>query len=111
MSSSSILSSFDIASSIDISTNPFSARASFPYSATPCAKFISQHENDSFGNMKVNQLVNCSSSDKGVCYVQKTLVLSNSHAGTHADQPKHFLENPTLKFYDESKYKGHCYGI
>jgi len=108
---SSSFSSFDVAPPIDISTSPFSERASFPYSATPYAKFVSMHENASFGNMEVNRLLDCSSSDKGVCYVQKTLVLSNSHAGTHADQPKHFLENPPIQFYDESKYKGHCHGI
>ncbi len=38
-------------------------------------------------NKKINEPRDVSGSPSGVCIVTRSILLSNSHAGTHADQP------------------------
>jgi kynurenine formamidase len=56
----------------------------------------------------VNQKLNVSSDPGGPCNVVcRTLVLSNSHAGTHADTPRHFLpDSMPVTDWDDQHYTG-----
>ncbi|EFC36554.1 predicted protein [Naegleria gruberi] len=56
----------------------------------------------------MNQSCDVSSSCNGVCIVTRNVILSNSHAGTHADQPKHFEKNPIVEYFHTLQYNGAC---
>jgi kynurenine formamidase len=59
-------------------------------------------------NKVINESIDVSGSSDGVCIVTRTILLSNSHAGTHADQPAHFEKNPTFDYFDDLQYNGPC---
>jgi kynurenine formamidase len=107
-----------ITSRIDLTVQPFAKGASFPYhDYTPyCQKLSKQQLLNELGvydhssrQVLVNESSDVSSSDKGICIVTRTILLSNSHAGTHCDQPGHFVKSPTIRFYDDKQYNGPCY--
>lgn len=104
---------------------PSSQRASFPFpSHTPFCRPLSQREAlrelgvtdpdgvDHAGDAApLNEPCNVSGSPHGPCIVTRTLHLSNSHAGTHADQPAHFIdlsEDEKGTAFDDRQYNGHC---
>mmetsp|Transcript_4864 Transcript_4864/g.18225 ORF Transcript_4864/g.18225 Transcript_4864/m.18225 type:complete len:342 (-) Transcript_4864:561-1586(-) len=79
---------------VRIDCDPRAPKASFPSKYTP------------YATIKEAEEVNCDSSGAGVCMVNKVLIETNSHAGTHADQPKHFVENPPFKYFPDEYYNG-----
>ncbi|KAF0975499.1 hypothetical protein FDP41_005493 [Naegleria fowleri] len=106
---------------IDLSVSPTAKYASFPYhDYTPYAQFISKEELlkelkiDSCCNKTdqtsslINESCDVSSSSNGVCIVTRNIILSNSHAGTHADQPKHFEKSPIIEKFHTIQYNGDC---
>lgn len=98
---------------INISCPPESKRCSFPYSVTPFLQSPSKLDLETDLKCTINEIpynreLNCSGSSEGVCYISKTLEMSNSHAGTHADQPRHFLESPDFESFDDLQYNGQC---
>ena len=114
--------SFPVSKRVDLTVSPTAKFASFPYhDYTPFAQFISRdellkelkmegmccHEHGS-SNTLINQSCDVSGSRDGVCIVTRSIILSNSHAGTHADQPKHFEKDPIIERFDESQYNGLC---
>ena len=46
-----------------------------------------QSDEEGCSNKKINESCDVSGSPSGVCIVTRSILLSNSHAGTHADQP------------------------
>lgn len=55
----------------------------------------------------VSHSMNVSSNPAGPCCVTtRVLTLSNSHAGTHADTPQHFLTPEVARAYDDDQYTG-----
>ena len=55
----------------------------------------------------LNHTQNVSSSSEGVCNVTGPLVLAtHSHAGSHADQPHHWLNDPPFPSFDNRQYNG-----
>jgi kynurenine formamidase len=56
----------------------------------------------------INESFDVSGSPDGVCIVTRSILLSNSHAGTHADQPKHFDRNPPFSEFNDLQYNGPC---
>jgi kynurenine formamidase len=66
------------------------------------------HDHKSEKHVLINESCDVSGSKEGVCIVTRTIFLSNTHAGTHCDQPGHFVRNPTVRFYHDSQYNGAC---
>jgi kynurenine formamidase len=60
---------------------------------------------------KISEVIDCSSSKDGVCNIHRIISLYNSHSGTHADQPYHFLQNPPFKYFNDFQYNGPCHII
>jgi kynurenine formamidase len=94
---------------IDISSPPQQGRISFPSPYSPAFRIVSEED---IGNTKpaawpcVSKSIDVSSSPGGVCFVTCNVVsITNSHAGTHADTPQHFLKDPHAAFADE-QYSG-----
>lgn len=105
---------------------PSSQRASFPFpSHTPFCRPLSHRQAlkelgftdpDGAGHVDdsaapFNEPCNVSGSPHGPCIVTRTLHMSNSHAGTHADQPTHFIElsgDEKDTVFDDRQYNGHC---
>lgn len=55
----------------------------------------------------VSELADVSSHPAGVCLVSSNLYLrSNAHAGSHADQPGHWLNQPPFSEFDNRQYNG-----
>ncbi len=114
---------------IDLSTPKSHPRVSFPYpSVTPFMREIGRDLNQNAtakrqlfaeamgkaeADVKVNEPVDVSSSPKGKCMVttlvysrKGVLLASNSHAGSHADQPGHWgVEGEE---FDRRQYTGHA---
>ena len=98
---------------INISTLPQSKRISFP--SPYCPSFRLLEDSDVTASAKqalnwpcVSECIDVSSSPDGVCYVTCHCVsVSNSHAGTHADTPQHFLRDCT-ESYADAQYTGSC---
>lgn len=86
----------DLSKGIKIDCDPNEKRASFPYyDFTPHLQSLSKTQlqqelgvKESTKKTIINESCNVSSSKEGVCVVTRTIQLSNSHAGTHADQPR-----------------------
>jgi hypothetical protein len=77
---------------INVTSTSDSERCSFPYAVTPFRQIVTKTLLESELGLKIdkftfNEELDCSGSKDGVCIIQKTLEVSNSHAGTHADQP------------------------
>lgn len=113
---------------MDLTSSPREPRCSFPYADyTPYARSVrtfdelvplstSEHSSslDQFSRYE-----DVSSSKDGVCMVTCcTLCLSNSHAGTHADTPAHFIAGPCrcgdelgdgeASAFEDAQYEGPC---
>jgi kynurenine formamidase len=61
---------------------------------------------------EVSSVENVSSSPSGPCrLVARVLTLSNSHAGTHADTPRHFHINDSESDFPQECYTGVCHVV
>jgi kynurenine formamidase len=118
----------DLSKGIRIDCDPNAKRASFPYyEFTPYLQFLSKTQlqqelgvKESTKKPIINEPCDVSSSKEGVCVVTRTIQLSNSHAGTHADQPRyifkfhelmsssHFVKDPPFLYFDDYQYNGPC---
>lgn len=102
---------------IDLTTLPDHPRVSFPYpEITPYAQSLGptglaarlgidrQHIKH---DVLISRRMDVSSNPGGVCYVTGGLLtISNSHAGSHADQPGHWLERPPFESFEDQQYNG-----
>jgi len=82
---------------------------SFHYDLTtlkshPRASFDSEHTPAE--TITALETVNVDSSGTGICNVTKYSTQTNSHAGSHADQPYHWMENPPFYEFFDSQYNG-----
>ncbi|KAL0484070.1 kynB [Acrasis kona] len=103
----------------DLTVNVSSQGASFPYhDYTPYCQELNRDQilkelgvSDEHAqrNAIMNTSCDVSSSKDGVCVVTRTVLLSNSHAGTHCDQPAHFVKDPSVRWFDDIQYNGKCY--
>lgn len=85
---------FDESKEKRIDCDPRAPKASFPSEYTPFAQIINDNP------------LNCDSSGHGVCMIQSCTIRTHSHAGTHADQPKHFISNPSSNRFPDECYNG-----
>lgn len=99
----------------DLTTPPSHPRVSFPYSDyTPHAQVLDKSALARRLGLGVEKLGGCvseyvdvSSSPEGVCQVTAAIyTVSNSHAGSHADQPSHWLKNPPFEAFVDRQYNG-----
>lgn len=57
--------------------------------------------------LSVSRYTDVSSSEAGPCIVaNRVLLMTNSHAGTHADNPHHFCGAPSVGRFDDAHYTG-----
>lgn len=100
---------------IDLTTSPSHPRVSFPYpDITPHAQVLDKATlaqrlgiDPVVIQAKVSTSMDVSSNPEGVCQVTAAMYLvTNSHAGSHADQPSHWLANPPFESFDERQYNG-----
>lgn len=99
----------------DLTTLPSHPRVSFPYpDCTPYSQMLDKTalaRRFGLGVEElpgyVSELVDVSSSSEGVCLVTAAIyTVSNSHAGSHADQLSHWLKNPPFEAFDNRQYNG-----
>eukprot|EP00698_Gefionella_okellyi_P003879 TRINITY_DN13596_c0_g1_i1.p1 TRINITY_DN13596_c0_g1~~TRINITY_DN13596_c0_g1_i1.p1 ORF type:complete len:279 (-),score=28.44 TRINITY_DN13596_c0_g1_i1:191-985(-) len=98
----------DIRKGTDISTHPSHPRISFPSPYTPAFKILKTDDLNVVPESWpcVSRSCDVSSSPTGVCMVTCNIVcVTNSHAGTHADQPLHFVADSAHTFAD-AQYNG-----
>ncbi|MBX7220706.1 MAG: cyclase family protein [Blastocatellia bacterium] len=104
-----------LADGIDLSSPPGHPRISFPAPGyTPVFEVLNRTTLASSLGIQpdlisglVSELVDVSSHPAGVCLVSANLYLrSNAHAGSHADQPAHWLAQPPFSEFDNRQYNG-----
>lgn len=100
---------------VNISTPPAHPRVSFPAQFhTPAFEIL---DRPALGRLvaselasvptPLSELLDVSSSPAGVCMVTCNIVARwNSHAGSHADQPRHWLPDPPFPEFDDRQYRG-----
>ncbi len=100
---------------IDLTTSPAHPRISVPAPGyTPAFEILDRAKlADTLGvplastQPLVSELTDVSSSPDGVCLVTSNVfALTNAHAGTHADQPRHWLAEPPFTAFDDRQYTG-----
>ncbi|KAL9658482.1 hypothetical protein ABK040_006022 [Willaertia magna] len=100
---------------LDFTISPKTKYTSFPYfDFTPYCQPLTtlQQINNEFPFLK-NESFDVSSEnltgDKNCqCIVTRSIFVNNSHAGSHADQPQHFVKNPKIIKYRNEHYNGSC---
>lgn len=110
-----VVPSIDPTKRINLTTCASHPRASFPFpDITPHAQALDRGElarrlgvcPDLLGG-NITTRVDVSSSREGVCQVTAAIyLLTNSQAGSHADQPSHWLTEPPFETFDDRQYSG-----
>lgn len=99
---------------IDLTTPPSHPRVSFPFpDITPYAQVLNRRNLArrlgipvELIKREISQQTDVSSSHEGVCQVTPVYLVTNSHAGPHADQPSHWLAKPPFNSFDYRQYSG-----
>jgi hypothetical protein len=107
--------SIDPKNKIDLTTSASHPRISFPFpDVTPYARALDKAalaerlgvDQETLSGTITTQMDVSSTSD-GVCQVTAGIYLvTNSHAGSHGDQPSHWLSNPPFEAFDNHQYNG-----
>lgn len=100
---------------MDLTTSASHPRVSFPFpDITPYAQALDREtlaqrlgvDSQALGG-NITNFMDVSSSPDGVCQVTAGIyVVTNSHAGSHGDQPSHWLANPPFESFDNRQYNG-----
>jgi kynurenine formamidase len=106
----------DLRKGVNLTTSPAHPRIPFPYPThTPAFQVLDKPALYEMLGVQppvsdqgiVSSLENVSSSCDGVCMVtSRIFTVSNAHAGTHADQPGHFLASPDMLEFPDECYNG-----
>lgn len=110
-----IIPSVSLATGRDLTTPPQHPRISFPFpDYTPVFQVLNRAELGGILALDltnhpgiISELKDVSSSSDGVCLVTSSVFGRwNAHAGSHADQPKHWLAHPPFAQFDDRQYQG-----
>ena len=105
----------DLRQVIDLSTSPAHRRGSFPAPEyTPPFQILDRQILGKLIGVELDQtegifseVKDVSSNRAGVCLVTSSVFGRwNAHAGSHADQPIHWLKDPPLAQFDDRQYRG-----
>jgi len=104
-----------ISSGIQLTTPPQHPRASFPFpTLSPAFQVLDRRSlGEALGvdlaqsQAIISQQIDVSSSPSGPCYLTANIFgVWNAHAGTHADQPTHWMDDPPIAEFDIRQYCG-----